>query len=156
MLWPGKTKWFAKSAGTTQNKSKFIPVTEDSLYKCHFEAGKDMLSIYLNNNPHSNILNGKSLMIGGSTSVNKFNSYYSGDVSGIIIKNLPIWVQLKRSPSIQTALLSNWEKKIKNIIKESVKQNITSISGYFIQILAISSNHKISLFYVSIATYQLM
>ncbi len=129
ILWPGKTKWFAKSSGTTQNKSKFIPVTKESLYDGHFQAGKDMLSIYLNNYPHSNILNGKSLMIGGSTGIRKFNSYQAGDVSGIIIKNLPIWVQLKRAPSIKTALLENWEEKIKCIIQETTKQNITSISG---------------------------
>ena len=88
-----------------------------------------MLSIYLNNHPNSKILNGKSLMIGGSTKINKSNSYYSGDVSGIIIQNLPAWVQLKRSPSIKTALLGDWEKKIQHIIKETIAQNITNISG---------------------------
>jgi len=129
ILWPGKTKWFAKSSGTTQNKSKFIPVTKEALHYCHFEAGRDMLSIYLNNHPNSKILNGKSLMIGGSTKINKSNSYYSGDVSGIIIQNLPAWVQLKRSPSIKTALLGDWEKKIQHIIKETIAQNITNISG---------------------------
>ena len=129
ILWPGTTKWFAKSSGTTQDKSKFIPITKDSLQMCHFEAGKDMLSIYLNNNPDSRILNGKSLMIGGSTSINKIHSVYSGDQSAIIINNLPIWVQLKRSPSIKTALLDDWAKKINNIIKETKHKNITNISG---------------------------
>ncbi len=129
ILWPGKVIWFAKSSGTTQNKSKFIPVTKDSLHSCHFKAGKDMLAFYLNENPQSNILNGKSLMIGGSTSINHNNNYYSGDLSAIIIQNLPIWVQKKRVPSIETALLEDWEKKIKQIIKESIGQNIVSISG---------------------------
>ena len=111
ILWPGKTKWYAKSSGTTQSKSKFIPITHESLYDGHFKAGRDMLALYLNNNPSSRVLNGKSLMIGGSTSINTFSSYYSGDLSAIIIRNLPIWVQLKRSPSIGTALLEDWEKK---------------------------------------------
>ncbi|MBL31497.1 MAG: hypothetical protein CMP62_02055 [Flavobacteriales bacterium] len=129
ILWPGKTNWFAKSSGTTSNKSKFIPVTKESLELGHFKAGKDMLSLYLNNNPNSKILTGKSLMVGGSTNINKHKNSYSGDLSGIIIKNLPFWVQWKRSPSMQTALLENWDKKIKNIIQETKNKNITSISG---------------------------
>ena len=129
ILWPGKTKWFAKSSGTTKNKSKFIPITTESLKKCHFQAGRDMLSIYLNYYPNSQILTGKSLMIGGSTSIHKNNNYYTGDLSAIIIQNLPRWVQLKRMPSIKTALIENWEQKIKQIIQESVNKNITSISG---------------------------
>ena len=71
ILWPGIVTWFAKSSGTTQEKSKFIPVTQESLKMCHFKAGKDMLSIYLNNHPNSKILHGKSLMIGGGTSIDK-------------------------------------------------------------------------------------
>ncbi len=129
ILWPGKIKWFAKSSGTTKNKSKFIPITTESLKKCHFQAGRDMLSIYLNYYPNSQILTGKSLMIGGSTSIHKNNNYYTGDLSAIIIQNLPRWVQLKRMPSIKTALIENWEQKIKQIIQESVNKNITSISG---------------------------
>ena len=129
ILWPGKIKWFAKSSGTTKNKSKFIPVTIDSLKKCHFQAGRDMLSIYLNYYPNSQILTGKSLMIGGSTSIHKKNNHYTGDLSAIIIQNLPPWVQLKRMPSMKTALIENWEQKIKQIIQESENKNITSISG---------------------------
>ena len=129
ILWPGKIKWFAKSSGTTNNQSKFIPITNESLRLCHFKAGKDMLSLYFQNNPNSKILKGKSLMIGGSTNVNKSKYSYVGDLSAIIIKNLPIWVQIKRLPSIKTALLENWEKKIQQIITESLNQNITSISG---------------------------
>lgn len=129
ILWPGRVNWFAKSSGTTQEKSKFIPITQESLKMCHFKAGKDMLSMYLNNYPNSKILNGKSLMIGGSTSINKIKSFYSGDLSAIIISNLPAWVQIKRAPSIKTALLNDWSKKIKQIIEETYQQNITSISG---------------------------
>ena len=129
ILWPGKIKWFAKSSGTTTHQSKFIPITKESLKLCHFKAGKDMLSLYLQNNPNSKILEGKSLMIGGSTNLNQFKYSYSGDLSAIIIKNLPIWVQIKRLPSMKTALLEDWEKKITNIIQESQNQNITNISG---------------------------
>ena len=129
ILWPGLIKWFAKSSGTSNNRSKFIPVTQESLENCHFQAGKDMLSIYLNNNPKSNILKGKSLMIGGSTNINKLNSYYSGDLSAIIISNLPFWVKSKQLPRIKTALLKDWEKKIEYIIQEVENKNITSISG---------------------------
>ncbi|MBF26175.1 MAG: hypothetical protein CMP49_06690 [Flavobacteriales bacterium] len=129
VLWPGTIKWFAKSSGTTNNKSKFIPISKESLHDNHFKAGKDMLSLYLNNYPASQFLKGKSLMIGGSQKINRFSNYYSGDLSAIIIKNLPIWVQLKRSPSMKTALLDDWEKKITYIIKEAKNKNITSISG---------------------------
>ena len=129
ILWPGLVTWFAKSSGTTQEKSKFIPITQDSLKMCHFKAGKDMLSMYLNNYPNARILNGKSLMIGGSTNINKIKSFYSGDLSAIIISNLPTWVQMKRAPSMKTALLNDWSEKIKKIIQETYQQNITSISG---------------------------
>ena len=129
ILWPGHVTWFAKSSGTTQEKSKFIPITQDSLKMCHFKAGKDMLSMYLNNYPNARILNGKSLMIGGSTNINRIKSFYSGDLSAIIISNLPTWVQMKRAPSIKTALLDDWSEKIKQIIQETYQQNITSISG---------------------------
>ena len=129
ILWPGKIKWFAKSSGTTNNKSKYIPITKQSLYDCHFKAGKDMLAFYLENNPKSKILNGKSLMIGGSTSIQASQNFYSGDVSAIIIKNLPLWVQAKRLPSIKNALLDDWEQKIEKIIKECKNANIVSISG---------------------------
>ena len=129
ILWPGKIKWFAKSSGTTNDKSKFIPVTQESLQFGHFKAGQDMLSLYFNNHPKSKILKGKSLMIGGSTKINTSQYYSEGDLSGILIKNLPIWVQLKRLPSLKTALLSDWEAKIKSIIEETKTKNITSISG---------------------------
>tara|TARA_B100000902_G_C27283933_1_gene903363 strand:- start:573 stop:2069 length:1497 start_codon:yes stop_codon:yes gene_type:complete len=129
ILWPGKIQWFAKSSGTTNTKSKFIPITNDSLNDNHFKAGKDMLSLYLNNYPENKVLKGKSLMIGGSKKINKISNYYSGDLSAIIIKNLPIWVQLKRLPSMKTALLDDWEEKITHMIQEIKNKNITSISG---------------------------
>lgn len=92
ILWPGETNWFAKSSGTTTDKSKFIPVTKDALEECHFKGGKDMLSIYCNNNPDTKIFNGKGLMLGGSRQLNPLNkSAYAGDLSAIIIRNLPFF-----------------------------------------------------------------
>ncbi len=129
IIWPGKIQWFAKSSGTTQNKSKYIPITNESLYDNHFKAGKDMLALYLEKNPKSKILNGKSLMIGGSTSIQSSQGFYVGDLSAIIIKNLPLWVQSKRLPSMKNALLDDWEKKIEKIIRETQNANIVSISG---------------------------
>ena len=129
ILWPGNIRWFAKSSGTTQNRSKYIPVTNQSLYNNHYKAGKDMLALYLEKNPKSNILKGKSLMVGGSTSINVLNNYSTGDLSAILIKNLPIWVQLKRLPSLKNALLDDWDSKIDKIILECQNANVTSLSG---------------------------
>ncbi len=108
VLWPSEIKWFAKSSGTTNAKSKFIPVSQETLEECHFKGGKDMLSIYINNHPTSRIFTGKGLAIGGSQQVNQFdtnsNSYY-GDVSAVIMKNLPFWAQLIRTPKLEIALV---------------------------------------------------
>ena len=129
ILWPGRPKWFAKSSGTSNNKSKYIPVTMESLKNCHFKAGKDMLSLYLKNNSKTKILNSKSLMIGGSTNFEDLKYSYAGDLSAIIIKNLPFWVQQKRLPSMKTAIMEDWEEKVKNISNEVINSDISSISG---------------------------
>lgn len=132
VLWPSQIKWFAKSSGTTNDKSKFIPVSQESLEECHFKGGKDMLSIYCNNHPQSKIFTGKGLTIGGSQQVNQFdassNSYY-GDVSAVIMKNLPFWAQLIRTPSLETALMSEWESKIQKIASETIEENVTNMVG---------------------------
>ena len=129
ILWPGQISFFAKSSGTTNDKSKFIPITNESLNECHFKAGKDMLSIYMNLFPESTIFHGKSLMIGGSKSLGKERNYTEGDLSSILISNLPIWTTFMRTPSINTALMSDWEEKMKKMAYEAIKQNVTSISG---------------------------
>ncbi|OFX58780.1 MAG: hypothetical protein A2066_18595 [Bacteroidetes bacterium GWB2_41_8] len=130
LLWPGETKWFAKSSGTTHDKSKFIPVSKDSLEGVHIRGGRDVLAIYLQNNPESGVLSGKSLTLGGSHRVSNFNnnSYY-GDLSAIIIENIPFWTEFYRTPSTEISLLEEFEEKIEKIIEHSLGENVTSFAG---------------------------
>lgn len=132
VLWPTEIKWFAKSSGTTNAKSKFIPVSQEALDDCHFKGGKDMLSIYFNNHPESKMFTGKGLAIGGSQQINQFdtrsNSYY-GDVSAVIMSNLPFWAQLARTPKLEIALMSEWEEKIEKMASSTIKENVTNIVG---------------------------
>ncbi len=130
VLWPSEIKWFAKSSGTTSDRSKFIPVSEEALEECHFKGGKDMLSIYCNNQPSTEIFTGKSLVLGGSHQVNQLceNIQY-GDLSAVLIKNLPIWAEYYRTPNISIALMVNYEEKLDKMTKATAYENITSISG---------------------------
>lgn len=130
ILWPTKIKWFAKSSGTTSDKSKFIPVTEEALEDCHFNGGKDLLSIYCNNNPDTLIFDGKGLTLGGSHQINQLNneSFY-GDLSAVIIQNLPFWVQFIRTPDLDVALLEDFEKKIEKMANTTLHENVTIIAG---------------------------
>lgn len=130
ILWPSDVKWFAKSSGTTSDKSKFIPVSEEALEECHFKGGKDLLSIYCNNNPDSQIFSGKVLGMGGSiTRDNEHSEAFHGDVSAIIMENLPYWVELIRTPEIKVALMNEWESKIERIAMITKDENVTNISG---------------------------
>lgn len=130
LIWPSEIKWFAKSSGTTSDKSKFIPVSEESLEECHFKVGKDMLSIYCNNRPDTKVFSGKSLVMGGSHQVNHLNndSFY-GDLSAVLIKNLPFWVEMQRTPDMSIALMEHWEEKIEKMAEATIKEDVTSISG---------------------------
>ncbi len=131
ILWNTDVKWFAKSAGTTSDKSKYIPVTEESLEECHYKAGKDMLSIYFNNNPESIFFDGKGLALGGSQKISEFNNseYYEGDLSAIIIHNLPYWAEFVRVPKRKVALLENWETKIDIMAETTKDHDVTNLSG---------------------------
>lgn len=130
LLWPGETKWFAKSSGTTNDKSKFIPVSKESLEKCHFRGGKDVLAIYTNNYPDSKIFKGRSLTLGGSHKIDNYdNQSYYGDLSAILIENLPFWTDFIRTPSKEIALLDKWEIKLEKIAHETIEENVTSIAG---------------------------
>lgn len=130
ILWPSDVKWFAKSSGTTSDKSKFIPVSEEALEECHFKGGKDLLSIYCNNNPDSQIFNGKALALGGSIiKDNEHSEAFHGDVSAIIMENLPFWVELIRTPEISVALMNEWESKIERIAMITKNEDVTNISG---------------------------
>ena len=130
LLWPGEIKWFAKSSGTTSDKSKFIPVSKDSLEKCHFRGGKDVMGIYTHNFPDSKVFKGKGLTLGGSHKIDNFsNKSYYGDLSAILIENLPFWTDFIRTPSQEVALLDKWEEKMERIANETLQENVTSIAG---------------------------
>ncbi len=130
VLWPGEIKWFAKSSGTTNAKSKFIPVSKESLDECHFQGGKDVLAIYYKNFPETRLLSGKSLTLGGSHRVNSMNSNsYYGDLSAIMIENLPFWTDFHRTPPTEIALIEQFEKKIEEIAKTTIHENVTSFAG---------------------------
>ena len=129
IFWSTPIKWFAKSSGTTNSKSKFIPISYESLDDCHYKAGKDMLSLYFNNNEDSQLLAGKCLRLGGSREIYEDNMSYYGDLSAIMIDNLPFWAELSSTPSQKTSLIPEWEEKVKAIIKESLNQKVTSFAG---------------------------
>lgn len=132
ILWPTEIRWFAKSSGTTNARSKFIPVSAEALEDCHYKGGKDMLSIYVNNYPDTHLFTGKNLVIGGSQQVNQFDqnarSYY-GDVSAVLLKNLPLWAQMVRTPSLDIALMEEWEAKIEKMAHYTANENVTSVAG---------------------------
>lgn len=129
VLWPGATRHFAKSSGTTNAKSKFIPITEDSLENCHLKAGKDLVSIYANNHPDNQLFTNKNLRLGGSAELyENFNTKY-GDLSAILIENLPFWVEITTVPSKKVSLMSEWESKLKAIISEVKNEDVGSLTG---------------------------
>ncbi len=129
IFWPTTIKWFAKSSGTTSAKSKFIPVSQESLEDCHFAAGKDLLCMYLNNNEDSQLFTGKSLRLGGSKELYKENGTSFGDLSAIIIDNMPFWADFSSTPSSEISLMSDWEFKMKAIVNETIQENVTSLAG---------------------------
>ena len=130
ILWHTEIKWFAKSSGTTSERSKYIPVSIEALEDCHFKGGKDMVSLYLNNYPQSEILKGKTLVIAGSkTSINNEEDNYIGDLSAIITDNLPFWAEMKRTPSLHITLMDNWEEKIEKMARETIREDVRVLSG---------------------------
>lgn len=130
ILWPTKIKWFSKSSGTTNDRSKFIPVSAEALNHCHYNGGKDMLSLYFNNNPKSHMFSGKNIGIGGTYAKNhKHADSYLGDVSALILANLPFWAAMSRTPSLKVSLMSEWEEKIQKHVELTAYENVTSISG---------------------------
>ncbi len=129
IFWPTPIKWFAKSSGTTRAKSKFIPVSEESLEDCHYAASKDLLCMYLNNNENSQLFTGKSLRLGGSKKLYKENNTVFGDLSAILIDNMPFWAEYSSTPSNKVSLMSDWEYKMQAIVNETIKENVTSLAG---------------------------
>ncbi|WP_405410539.1 GH3 auxin-responsive promoter family protein [Maribacter sp. Asnod1-A12] len=129
LFWPTKVKLFAKSSGTTNAKSKFIPVSTEALEDCHFKSSKDLLCLYLNNNENSQLFTGKSLRLGGSKELYEDNGSLFGDLSAILIDNMPLWAEYSSTPSNKVSLMSEWESKLMAIIHESVHENVTSLAG---------------------------
>ncbi|WP_350285016.1 GH3 auxin-responsive promoter family protein [uncultured Croceitalea sp.] len=129
LFWPTHIKWFAKSSGTTNAKSKFIPVSTEALEDCHYKSGKDLLCLYLNNNENSQLFTGKSLRLGGSKELYEDNGTFFGDLSAILIDNMPLWAEYSSTPSNKVSLMSEWESKLEAIIEESIKENVTSLAG---------------------------
>ncbi|MAX69562.1 MAG: hypothetical protein CMC76_00445 [Flavobacteriaceae bacterium] len=129
IFWPRPIKWFAKSSGTTNAKSKFIPVSTDSLEDCHYAASKDLLCMYLSNNEDAQLFTGKSLRLGGSKELYKENGTAFGDLSAILIDNMPFWAEFSSTPSNRVSLMSDWETKMGAIVDETINENVTSLAG---------------------------
>ncbi len=130
VLWHSEIKWFAKSSGTTNDKSKFIPISNESLEECHFKGGKDMLSIYCNNFPETQLFTGKSLTLAGSLrAVKGFETAFDGDLSAVIVQNLPLLAELARTPNSEITLMDGWDEKIEKLAEATINENVTSLAG---------------------------
>lgn len=130
IFWPSPINWFAKSSGTTSDKSKFIPISKESLDDNHFKAGKDILALYLRQLPQSKVMSGKCLVIGGSHQVNQLNgdSFY-GDLSAVMLQNMPLAAQMVRTPDLSIALMDEWEQKIEMMAHTTIHEDVTYIAG---------------------------
>ena len=130
ILWPSEIKWFAKSSGTT-DKSKFLPVSKESLQGCHYKGGRDMVTLHCVNNPDTQLFTGKNLALGGSHQTQSTGNYesYHGDVSAIVIQNLPVWAEYFRAPELEIALLDNWDEKLDKMARATMQENVTSMAG---------------------------
>jgi hypothetical protein len=161
LLWNTPVYWFAKSSGTTSDKSKFIPVSEESLQDGHYKASKDVLSIYYQFYPESELLTGKGLVIGGSHNISPVNSEAQyGDLSAVLLQNSPFWGHWLRTPDLSIALMDEWESKIEALARNTIKENVTSISGVptwtlvlFRRILEITGKQTISEVWPSLELY---
>lgn len=130
LLWPSQISWFAKSSGTTSDKSKFIPISKESLDDNHFKAGKDVFALYFRQFPQSTFMSGKCLVIGGSHQINQLSadSFY-GDLSAVMLQNLPLYGQMVRTPDLSIALMAEWEEKIEKIARTTINEDVTYIAG---------------------------
>jgi hypothetical protein len=130
IIWNTPIYWFAKSSGTTSEKSKFIPISDESLEDCHFKAAKDVLTLYYQYNPDSELLTGKGLVIGGSHSINPMNNEVQyGDLSAVLLQNTPFWGHWLRTPDLSIALMDEWENKIEKLAAITIREKVTSVSG---------------------------
>ncbi|MBM3412664.1 MAG: GH3 auxin-responsive promoter family protein [Bacteroidetes bacterium] len=161
ILWNTPINWFAKSSGTTSERSKFIPVSEEALQEGHYKASKDVLTLYYCHRPDSTLLTGKALIIGGSHTLNPLNPEAQvGDLSAVLLQNSPFWGHWFRTPDLQVALMDEWEAKIEKLAEQTVLENVTSISGVptwtlvlFRKILAITGKSSIAEVWPSLELY---
>ncbi|MDD2793576.1 MAG: GH3 auxin-responsive promoter family protein, partial [Sediminibacterium sp.] len=130
VLWNTPVSWFAKSSGTTNDKSKFIPITQESLEDCHFQSAKDVLTLYYQNRTESDLLTGKGLVIGGSHQISQVNEeIHYGDLSAVLLQNTPVWANWIKTPELSIALMDEWEEKIERLAQSTIREDVTSISG---------------------------
>ncbi len=130
VLWSGQVKWFSKSSGTTSDKSKFIPVTTQNLKACHLRGTFDTMTLLYNSKPDSKIFAGKNLVMGGSlSSFTEFQDSKIGDVSAIMLANMPAFVKPFYAPSLEIGLMSEWEEKIELMARQSINENIVMLGG---------------------------
>lgn len=129
VLWPGEVPWFAKSSGTTSGKSKYIPVTEDSLEECHYQGGKDLLALYYIHYPESQVLAGKNIGVSGTTQLESDSDAFTGDLSAILIDNMPFWAQMACTPDLSVSMMDNWENKLDLIVKHTLVEDVRTLSG---------------------------
>lgn len=130
VLWPSPIEWFSKSSGTTNARSKYLPVSPEALEECHYEGGKDMMTLLIQNRPDTRVFDGKGLSIGGTLHANPFDDYTQvGDVSAVIMQNLPAWGEIMRTPPLDVALMDHWESKLEKMAKICSQENVTSILG---------------------------
>ena len=130
VLWNTPVEWFAKSSGTTSDKSKFIPITKESIEDNHFQGSKDVLTLYYNQYPESDLLTGKGLVIGGSHQVHPIkDDIQFGDLSAVLLQNSPIWSSLIRTPELSIALMDEWEEKIESLAQSTINESVSSIAG---------------------------
>ncbi len=130
VLWPSSISWFAKSSGTTSDKSKFIPVSKEALNNCHFRGGRDLMAMYCKHVNNTGVFNGKGLVLGGSHEINQLNNQSKyGDVSAVMMANMSKLASYIRTPSMEISLLDDWEEKIERIAETTLKQNVTHIAG---------------------------
>jgi hypothetical protein len=161
VLWNTPIYWFAKSSGTTSDKSKFIPVSDESLQDCHYKAAKDVLTLYYSYNPDSDLLTGKGLVIGGSHNIHQVNEDVQyGDLSAVLLQNTPFWGSWIKTPELSIALMDEWEEKIERLAESTIKENVTSISGVptwtmvlFKRILEITGKNNIAEVWPSLELY---
>src|SRR6476646_3514618 len=161
VLWNTPVLWFAKSSGTTSDRSKFIPVSDESLKENHFRASKDVLAFYYASHPDSDLLTGKSLVIGGSHQINQLNEEVQyGDLSAVVLQNSPFWSNWIRTPDLSIALMDEWESKIERLAQSTIQENVTSMAGVptwlivlLRRILAITGKSNISEVWPSLELY---